>query len=406
MTLKERTLYENPELRRLYTTYSNSKAPDRDSIADHLSLLSLAEHLDDTLIVATATDIAVYPSGGGAPQVQGFRVNVPGFTELTAISHFGPAIASIVAIANRGEQDLWRRDARRLIDDARRVRSSNDIALWRDSLRIAAFQGREDQIAAMVDYACMISERYLVRALNEPGYLSPESLRRDLLDGGGALLPVSMNKIMIATFGLYALDYTHRLVIWLNDIGVDWAHTLFAITGRQGRPTAGNTKATTNLARIMHLVSGGRLPIDRIFIGPTLPGFETPHDGELSGVIAVEEPIRWQLARVMSSAELAPIMYDGYPEFAEPALYGPDLPEGARFVTELPRIHGSDDWRTMFTRLRLSLEDPRQLLAAGVTDFVAECLLAAGNDPGAVVVPGLDREHYPPAPIAPPEDPR
>ena len=48
----------------------------------------------------------------------------------------------------------------------------------------------------------------------------------------------------------------------------------------------------------------------------------------------------------------------------------------------MPRILGPDDWLTMFTRLRLTLEDPRQLLAAGVTDFVAEQLLAAGNDPG------------------------
>ncbi|KRE23365.1 DUF5624 domain-containing protein [Agromyces sp. Soil535] len=396
-------MYESPELRRLFSTYSNSKTPGRESIADHLSTLSMAEHRDDTLIVATATDLAVYPGGGAPPQVQGFRINIPGFTELTAISHLGPAIASIVAISLRGEDELWRRDAQRLIDDTRRVRAADGTQLWQESLEITAFEGREERIAAMVDYACAISERYLVRALAEPGYLSPATLRDDLLDGRSTGLPVSMNRIMIATFALYALDFTHRLVNWLDEIRVDWDRTLFAITGRQGRPTAGTSKATTNLARIMHLVSGGRLSVDRIFVAPTMPGFETPRDGDLSEVVAAEEPIRWQLARVMSSAELAPIMYDGYPRFAEPGLYGPDLHVGASSVTEMPRIHGPDDWLTMFTRLRLTLEDPRQLLAAGVTDFVAEQLLEAGNDPMAVTVPGLDGEPYPPVALAAPE---
>jgi hypothetical protein len=61
----------------------------------------------------------------------------------------------------------------------------------------------------------------------------------------------------------------------------------------------------------------------------------------------------------------------------------------------MPRVKSPDDWQTMFTRLRLSLEDPRQLLASGVTDYVAAQLVANGNDPSAVVVPGLDGEPYP-----------
>ena len=390
-------MYENPELRRLFSTYSNTKAPGRNSIADHLSVLSMAEHRSDPLIVATAADLAVFPGDGGRPSVQGFRLNIPGFTELTAISHFGPAIASLVAIAEKGATDVWREDAARLIEDAERVMSVNSPGLWRDDLAISAFRGREETVAAMVQYACRISIRYLSRALAEDGYLSPATLRQDLLDGGEESgVPVSMNKIMIATFGLYALDYTHRLVIWLEGLQIDWPRALFVVTGRQGRPTAGITKSTTNLARILKIVSRDQLPVDRIFIAPTVPGFEHPTGDDLSGVEAVEEPIRWQVARVMSSAELAPIMYDGYPAFAEPPLYGPPLAAGDSSVTEMPRIEGPADWRTMFTRLRLSLEDPRQLLAAGVTDYVAEQLVAVGNDPTVVVVPGLDSEPYPP----------
>ena len=394
-------MYENPELRKLFVRYSNTKAPGRHTIADHLSVLSMEEHRDDVLIVATGTDVAIYPGKGQRPQVRGFRVNIPGFTELTAVSHFGPAIASIVAIKERGHEELWRQDAEALLEDTRQVRAANSTAMWRDDLGVAAFRGREDAIAAMTDYACAISERYLERALAEPGYASGETLRRDLLDGDGPDvelpdLPVSCNKIMIATFSLYALDYVHGLITWLEDLDVDWAHTLFAIAGRQGRPTGGTTKSTTNMVRIMSVVSHGELAIDRMFVAPHLPVFATPEGDDLDEVIALEEPIRWQLGRVMSSAELAPLMYDGYPVFEEPPLYGPELAPDATTVSEMPRIRSADDWQTMFTRLRLSLEDPRQLLASGVTDFVAAQLAENGNDPSAVVVPGLDGEAYPP----------
>jgi hypothetical protein len=387
-------MYENPELRKLFTTYSDTKAPGRHSIADHLSELSLEEHRDDTLIVATGTDLAIYPGHGRPPQVRGFRVNIPAFIELTAVSHFGPAIASIVAIKERGHDELWRADAEALLENTRQVREANSVAMWRDDLAVPAFAGREDAIAAMTDYTCAIAERYLERALAETDYASGESLRRDLLDGPD--LPVSCNKIMIATFSLYALDYAHGLINWLAEVGVEWDRTLFAVAGRQGRPTAGTTKSTTNLVRIMDIVSAGRLSADRVFVAPHLPTFAPPTAGDLSEVIALEEPIRWQLARVMSSAELAPLMYEGYPAFVEPPLYGPDLAQGDTTVTEMPRITGPDDWRTMFTRLRLSLEDPRQLLASGVTDYVAAQLVANGNDPSSVVVPGLDGEQYPP----------
>lgn len=391
-------MYENPELRKLFTTYSNTKAPGRHSIADHLAVLSMNEHRDDTLMVATGTDIAIYPGGDHQPQVRGFRVNIPGFTELTAVSHFGPAIGSIIAIKERGHDELWRQDAEQLLEDTRRVRATNDTALWRDQLAIPAFRGREESIAAMTDYACAISQRYLERALADPGYANRRTLRDDLLDGGGADLPVSCNKVMIATFSLYALDFTHGLIRWFDSLRVDWSRTLFAIAGRQGRPTGGTTKSTTNMVRIMDIVSHGALTTERMFVAPHLPVFATPQGDDLAEVIALEEPIRWQLARVMSSAELAPLMFDGYPEFVEPPLYGPELTADATTVSEMPRIRSADDWQTMFTRLRLSLEDPRQLLASGVTDFVASQLAANGNDPASVVIPGLDGEPYPPMP--------
>jgi hypothetical protein len=61
----------------------------------------------------------------------------------------------------------------------------------------------------------------------------------------------------------------------------------------------------------------------------------------------------------------------------------------------MPRITSPTDWLAMTTRLRVVLEDPRQLLSGAVTDYAADLLIAAGNEPRAVNVPGLDGESYP-----------
>jgi len=49
----------------------------------------------------------------------------------------------------------------------------------------------------------------------------------------------------------------------------------------------------------------------------------------------------------------------------------------------------------MTSRLRLVLEDPRQLLSGAITDYAAHELVDHDNDPSKVIVPGLDGEPYP-----------
>jgi hypothetical protein len=44
---------------------------------------------DDPLIVATGTDMAIFPGGGQPPKVQSFRLSTRGFKELAGIAHFG-----------------------------------------------------------------------------------------------------------------------------------------------------------------------------------------------------------------------------------------------------------------------------------------------------------------------------
>ena len=79
---------------------------------------------------------------------------------------------------------------------------ASSTALWRDQLAVRAFAGREEAIAAMIDYSCGLTARFLQRALDDPAYLTMASVRRDYLEGpaGPGALPVPFNKVMIATF--------------------------------------------------------------------------------------------------------------------------------------------------------------------------------------------------------------
>jgi hypothetical protein len=60
-----------------------------------------------------------------------------------------------------------------------------------------------------------------------------------------------------------------------------------------------------------------------------------------------------------------------------------------------PAVAGPDDWFALVTRLRVVMEDPRQLLSGAVTDYASSELVRHRNDPSAVTVPGLDGEPYP-----------
>ena len=66
-------------------------------------------------------------------------------------------------------------------------------------------------------------------------------------------------------------------------------------------------------------------------------------------------------------------------------------------VPEKPALAGPDDWLGLNTRMRVVMEDPRQLLSGAVTDYASLQLVRSDNDPSAVTVPGLDGEPYPPA---------
>ena len=276
-----------PELVDLFTTYTASP----DSIGAHLAQATARGTEHDPLLVVTGTDLALYPGGGAAPVIEPYRLATRGFKELAGISHLGPAVATLARLREladdkkdqKVQQDEegndWRADATRLLDVTKAARAASSVTLWRDQLAVAAFAGREERIAALVDYSCLLTERFLQRALDDPAYLTMANVRRDHLAGppGHGDLPVPFNKVMIATFYLTGMDIAHRLITWLDAAGVDWERAMVIFAGQSGRPTAGVTQESHSVAGVVRAVSRGRLVPERVFIAPHAPVFK-PYD--------------------------------------------------------------------------------------------------------------------------------
>jgi hypothetical protein len=318
-----------------------------------------------------------------------------GFKELAAVSHLGPALASLVFMRELDGSGLWRRDAERLLEATRAARAANSEALWREQIAVRAFAGREAAIAAMIDYSCRLTEGVLETGLADPSYLSDDSLQRDYLEGPSESVPVPFNRVMVATFFLVGMDLAHRLIAWLDDFEVGWERAMVIIAGRQGRPTAGVSQESNSLAGVIHAASRGRLAPERLLIAPHAPVFAAFDGSSLHEVIALEAGYRELWSRLAGITRLAARMFDRYPGFRLSDADSRHVHPGATWVHEKPAIRGPEDWLALTTRLRVVMEDPRQLVSGAVTDYASELLVANGNEPLAVTVPGLDGEPYP-----------
>jgi hypothetical protein len=383
--------FESAELVELFRTYTAGSA----SIGAHLAETVVRRTAEDPLLVATGTDLALFPGGGAAPAVEPYRLSTRGFKELAAVSHLGPALATLARLREAGPAGGWRSDAERLLDACKAARAANSVELWRDHVAVRAFAGREPAIAAMVDYSCWLTERRLERALDDPAYLTMTAVRRDYLDGPADDLPVPFNRVMIATFFLTGMDIAHRLIAWFDELDIAWEQAMVIIAGQAGRPTAGVTEESNSIVGIVRAAARGRMAPGRLFIAPHAPVFPSFDGANLPAIGAQENQYRRLWAALRATSDLGGQMFHGYPRFQERPADRPTVAAGSVSVHEKPAVAGPDDWFALSTRLRVVMEDPRQLLSSAVTDYASSLLIRCSNDPSAVTVPGLDGEPYP-----------
>lgn len=366
-----------------------------DSMAAELAAERAAAGSNQPLLVSTGSDLVLFPGGGRPPVVESFRLSTRGFKELTAVSHLGTAAAWLVEMNESGSGD-WRKWAEKVIGQCEAVRAVNDSGYWTDIARVEAWQGIETKIADLVDYACRTAEAFLTDGLRQPDRMRYAYLRDHLLEPiETRTIPVPFNDVMVATFALTFLDIAHRTLRWVRTLDLYWPGVMAFICGSSGRPTAGLTWATNNTCHILWRASEKRFRPENMLIAPHAPGLTLDMIKSGLDLADIERRYRAMWTRTRVTAEIGGKMFDGFPAFVPDMDGAPIMTTATTTLSDMPRLRYSDDRLTAIARLRLVMEDPRQLLSNSVAEFVIDALSDNDLDPAAVTIPGFTNVTYP-----------
>ena len=381
----------DPQFRQLYSLFT----PDKGSIGERLNGLRARLAADDPLLVATGTDIIVFPGRGRPPLTESFRIGTRGFIELTSISHLGVAVPFLIRLRELGDPQ-WEPLTRRLIDQVAAVRGVNTEGYWRETAAVEAWQGLESKITDLVDYSCDVTTHFLLEGLQDPARLSFEYLRKHFLDPvNDVAVPVPINDMMVGTFGLVFLDIGYRIMRWLRAQRFDWERMMVVISGRAGRTTAGLTWQTNSMCHLLWRASHERLAPERVYVAPHAPPLvlETLRSDTEWAALETQYRQIWFSTRV--TVEVGREMFEGYPAFQPTFNKPPTLDENTLSLSEMPAVRSLEDRRAFITRLRFVMEDPGQQLANAVAHYIVDQMTDDPIDPGAVFVPGFTDIEYP-----------
>ncbi|KAJ4294005.1 hypothetical protein N0V90_007694 [Kalmusia sp. IMI 367209] len=419
--IAKREVFTSPEFVSLFSQYAGG-SPDSLGMAYRKAFT--ATTTSDPLLTCSATYMVLYPGDGSDPSYFGFRLETQGFIELTAISHLGPAMASLAQIKVLGQG--WQSHARNHLNTTRAVKAANSEALWRDQIKVESYRGREASIAAMINYACDMTIHFLQTVLAEPSKLTPAYVRDYYLQGQTPVVTpnvapnatssmsspsygsdysseqnapstwngtISYNEIMVATFYLGGLDTAYRMQKWLNTHNIDWKRAQVLFNGKAGRQTAGVTLSSNSVAMVIQR-SFPDLPMERLYIAPQGPVPDIPANATASELREYEDDFRTLWGSTLGFSHLGSEMFAGFAKYKPAENLYTTIDETTTELSEPPMIMAPDDWFSLITRLRVTLEDPRQTLSAAVADFAAQELFKSGFDLEKVTVSGLDGYDY------------
>ena len=370
---------------------------DPQSIGAHLTQQMARQQCDDPLLVSTGSDIVLFPGAGHpgaghsgaerAPAIESFRKSTRGFIELTAVSHLPLALAYLARMRELAPHDeSWQSNAAGLLKHAQATRAANSLALWRDQVAVDSFAGHEQKIADLVDYTCGVTINLLKQAQKDHSLLSFAYLNDAYFAAPPTeALPVPMNDVMFATFGLAFLDIVYRIGNWLRAQAPDWNRLMVLVSGQSGRPTAGTTWATNNMCYLVWRASNRALPPERILVAPHAPSFSAAELPDAAGLEELERKYREVWLNTRASIEVARALFPGQ----RPYCFDPAPADG------MPPVTSVDDREATAARLRRIMEDPSQLLSNCVADYIVDQLHSNGNQPQKVEIPGFTNVSYP-----------
>jgi hypothetical protein len=375
---------------RLYDLYTGPQ-----SIAADLAEQMVGATSANPLLVSTGSDLVLFPGGGASPIAESFRHSTRGFKEMTAVSHLGTTVAWLAEMHETGNPE-WQHWASRLIDQANRTRELCNRDFVQKQIAVEAWREQEEKIARLLDYGCRTTSEFLQDCLADPSKLSFDNVREDFLEPRpGSQMAVPFNDVMVATFALTFLDIAYRTMNWIHSQSIDWQKIMVLIAGPSGRPTAGLTWATNNMCHLLWRASGKSLPPERLLIAAHLPGLEVDELSNKEMVEKLEAVYRGYWCKTRVTADIGAKMFEGFPAFVPNIDAAPIITSATKTLAEMPRLRDPDDRLTAISRLRLVMEDPRQLLSNSVAEFIIDELCVQDMDPSRVRIPGFTNVDFP-----------
>jgi hypothetical protein len=118
-------------------------ATDPAGLSAQTSSLNAQRAAADPLLVATGTDVVIFPGAGRKPLIESFRISTRGFVELTSISHLGLAIPYILKMRELGDVNWLTLVLTDLNDDDKRMALEQTYRQIWSGTRISVEVGRE-----------------------------------------------------------------------------------------------------------------------------------------------------------------------------------------------------------------------------------------------------------------------
>ena len=240
-----------------------------------------------------------------------------GFKEMAAVSHLGPAIATLARMKELDEHGSWRSDAEALLDSTRSARLANSPDLWRDGIAVAAFVGREAAIAAMIDYSCR----------SHRADAGTSARRRRVPDRRARFAPttstVRPRTCPSRSTGSWWRRSSSPAWTWrtgssggsTGSTSTGSARWSSSPVGSAGRRRASHCDSHSVAEVIFSHVTGSAARSAISLIAPHAPVFSMFDGTNIAEVAALEHEYRLLWSRTIATCDLGELMFSGYPRF-------------------------------------------------------------------------------------------
>lgn len=364
----------------LFTAYTGplGPGPGPKGIGFLAAKAEAASNPADSFLYVYGANHAYFPLSSSVPAEQsplttgGFA---NGMIELAAVSHLGPALASLARMQELGtglDEKEIRNQAQKLLQLCQQAEALNSVENWEQTNPV--FQSYSSAMQQMTGQGLNIVSRYLEKVLFDESHLSFKTLRHEVLDA-------AFNNVMIGTFAMANLADHYQVLSWLDEVIPDekTIRNLYVlISGTAGRATAGLTPGTNpSFGRLEAWAAHKGVSLrSRIYIAPGGPAFSlmSPQPTDWKTVEAKARTMWWQ---TQVAVELSEPMFPAYPskEMEEAASTAPNS--------------GQPPISDFISHLKFALENSSQELASCTSGFILHALLKNKMNVEGLWIPGL-----------------